>query len=73
VEELLAIFESLPSAVTELGCHPGDAVDVETTYRSDRAAELAVLSDPRVRAAVSAMGFELRSFQDVAAGINILL
>jgi predicted glycoside hydrolase/deacetylase ChbG (UPF0249 family) len=61
VEALLAILDSLPSAVTELGCHPVDAADVETT-----------LCDPRVRAAVSAMGFELRSFRDVAAGIGIL-
>jgi len=72
VESLLTILDSLPSGVTELGCHPGDATDVETTYRSDRTAELAVLCDPRVRAAVAAMGFELRSFRDVAAGIGIL-
>jgi predicted glycoside hydrolase/deacetylase ChbG (UPF0249 family) len=71
-EALLAILDSLTSGVTELGCHPGDTNDVETTYRSDRPSELAVLCDPRVRAAVSAMGFKLRSFRDVTAGIGVL-
>lgn len=72
VESLLTILESLAPGITELGCHPGDVTDADTTYRSERTAEVAVLCDPRVRAAVAAMGFELRSFRDVTAGIDIL-
>jgi predicted glycoside hydrolase/deacetylase ChbG (UPF0249 family) len=37
-------------------------------YRDERAAEVAVLCDPRVRAAIEAQRIELRSFSDYAGG-----
>src|SRR2546425_6318834 len=50
--------------ITELGCHPGFADDLNSVYRSERALEVRVLCDPRVRAAVVATGTELVSFGD---------
>jgi predicted glycoside hydrolase/deacetylase ChbG (UPF0249 family) len=59
------IVEGLPEGVTEVACHPGYADDVETFYRTERAAEVAALCDPRARAAISAAGVALCSFGDV--------
>lgn len=67
VAHLVEILDGLAPGVTELGCHPGYAGDLETTYRSERAREVAVLCDPRVRAAVAERGIVLGSFHDVAA------
>ena len=66
VESLLRIVRQLPSGVTELGCHPGDPVDLESSYRDERAIELRVLCDERVRHAIEAEGIELRSFATLA-------
>jgi predicted glycoside hydrolase/deacetylase ChbG (UPF0249 family) len=62
VDGLIDILARLPAGLTELGCHPGQGDDLDTTYRSERAEEVTVLCDPRVRAAIVAMGIELRSF-----------
>jgi predicted glycoside hydrolase/deacetylase ChbG (UPF0249 family) len=65
-EALLAIVAALPPGVTELACHPGDPTDLDATmYRDERRAELRILCDPRVRAAIAEAGIELRSFGDV--------
>jgi predicted glycoside hydrolase/deacetylase ChbG (UPF0249 family) len=48
--------------VTELGCHPGEAGDLDTMYRDERAREVEVLCSERVRAALAEMGIELCSF-----------
>jgi predicted glycoside hydrolase/deacetylase ChbG (UPF0249 family) len=67
IEQLVRIIEGLPEGVTEVACHPGYADDVETFYRTERAAEIASLCDPRARAAVVAAGVTLCSFADVEA------
>ena len=62
VEGLLRILRELPPGVTELGCHPGDGSDPDSGYRDERAQEVRILCDPRVRDALPALDIELRSF-----------
>ncbi len=62
VEGLLETLAGLPSGFTELGCHPGLDPELASTYGSERAQEVRTLCDPRVRAALAALGIELRSF-----------
>jgi chitin disaccharide deacetylase len=64
VERLVTIIAGLPEGITEVACHPGYADDVETFYRTERAAEITALCDPRARAAVVAAGAALCSFGD---------
>ena len=68
VEQLIKILKTLPPGYTELGCHPGEGEDLDSIYCGERTVELRVLCDPRVRAAVKAMGIELRSFLHLSAG-----
>jgi len=65
-QSLIAVLESLPVGVTELGCHPGFADDRDTMYGYQRRIELATLCSPRVRAAVIELGIELLNFEDVS-------
>jgi chitin disaccharide deacetylase len=71
LDALLGILETLPPGVTELACHPGDGSgldsDLDSTYGSERAQELGVLCDPRVRAAIAAAGIRLCSFGNIPA------
>jgi predicted glycoside hydrolase/deacetylase ChbG (UPF0249 family) len=67
-DRLIQILETLPAGYTELGCHPAAECDLDTMYRQERLEELKVLCDPRVRAAVTAMGIGLRSFVDLSHG-----
>ena len=62
VEKLINILKTLPPGYTELGCHPGEGEDLDSIYCGERAVELRVLCDPRVRVAIKAIGIELRSF-----------
>jgi predicted glycoside hydrolase/deacetylase ChbG (UPF0249 family) len=62
VEGLIALLTTLPAGLTELGCHPGIGNDMDSMYRSERALEVEVLCDPRVRAALVAEEIALRSF-----------
>ncbi len=62
VEALIGILSTLEPGTTELACHPGYAGDLDTMYRDERAVEVAVLCDLRVRAALDAEGIVLRSF-----------
>jgi chitin disaccharide deacetylase len=68
VNGLIHILETLPAGCTELGCHPADGCDLDTMYRHERLEELRVLCDPRVRAAITSMGIELRSFSNLSNG-----
>jgi chitin disaccharide deacetylase len=68
VDGLIHILETLPAGCTELGCHPADGCDLDTMYRHERLEELRVLCDPRVRAAITTMGIELRSFSNLSNG-----
>jgi predicted glycoside hydrolase/deacetylase ChbG (UPF0249 family) len=66
VEALVGEIERLPVGVTEMGCHPATAVDLETTYGSERVREVETLCDPRVRQAVDRAGVSLRSYRPYA-------
>ncbi len=65
VEGLLKILRELPEGVSELGCHPGFADDLETMYRDERLHEIEVLCDPRIKTALAELGIELTSFADL--------
>lgn len=58
---LLALLAGLPDGLTELGCHPGDGSG-EGDYVTERAQELAVLTDPVVVAFLRDRDIELTSF-----------
>jgi chitin disaccharide deacetylase len=64
-EQLLRVITTLPCGVTELGCHPGFADDLDSVYREERAKEVAALCDPRVRSAIEAEKIALASFRAV--------
>jgi chitin disaccharide deacetylase len=64
VEGLISVIEELPAGITELGCHPADPTDHDSTYDRERSVELATLCDPRVRTAIERNGVILRSFAD---------
>ena len=66
VKRLLSILAALPPGLTELACHPGEGDDLETMYRAERAQEVKVLCNPRVRTAITTMGIELCSFHVAA-------
>ncbi|HQU45536.1 MAG TPA: ChbG/HpnK family deacetylase [Pirellulales bacterium] len=66
VEALVGVLRHLRPGTTELGCHPGYADEVETSYRSERAREVAVLCDPRVRQLLAEEHIELVSFHHVS-------
>jgi chitin disaccharide deacetylase len=68
VESLLAVLAELPPGVTELACHPGYADDLDSPYRTERAQEVVVLCDPRVRAALSSLDIRLSSFRELTEG-----
>lgn len=73
VDALVRVIEGLPPGVTELGCHPGlgmGADGLDTMYRFEREREVAVLCDPRVRAAIVAAGIRLCSFRDLEGTIG---
>ena len=63
-DRLIRIIRTLPPGLTELTCHPGEADDIETTYRHERALELRTLCNPRVRDALTAAGVALCSFDN---------
>ena len=63
-DALVAIIQSLPAGVTELGCHPGLDAELDSSYRDERLVEVQTLCDPRVAAAVRRAGVRLRSFAD---------
>ncbi|MFL6238977.1 MAG: carbohydrate deacetylase [Actinomycetes bacterium] len=65
VDSLLGIIGALPVGITELGCHPGFDVEIDTMYRTERAQEVATLCDHRVRAALEAQRIRLCSFEEL--------
>lgn len=66
VESLLGILDGLADGLTELGCHPGYADGLRSSYTRERELELATLVDPRVRARIDELGIELVGWE--AAG-----
>jgi predicted glycoside hydrolase/deacetylase ChbG (UPF0249 family) len=65
VDSLIGLLRALPDGTTELGCHPGFAADLVSSYRDERAVEVATLCHPRVRAAIADEGIELQTFRAV--------
>ncbi len=68
VDALIALVGRFGPGVTELGCHPGEGDLPDTMYVRERGDEVRTLCDPRVRAAVRALGSELISFRDLVRG-----
>jgi predicted glycoside hydrolase/deacetylase ChbG (UPF0249 family) len=64
VAGFLRILAGLGTGVTEIGCHPAAADDLDTMYRMERLTELETLCDPRVRNAITEMDIQLRSFAE---------
>lgn len=62
VETLIALIETLPEGVTELGCHPGLDAELQSSYRLERLKEVETLCDPRVLEALRRAGITLRTF-----------
>jgi predicted glycoside hydrolase/deacetylase ChbG (UPF0249 family) len=65
VEALCNVITGLPSGVTEIGCHPGKAVEFDTTYANEREKEVKVLCDPRLKAFLTTEGIRLVSFRQI--------
>jgi predicted glycoside hydrolase/deacetylase ChbG (UPF0249 family) len=66
VDGLLRLLADLPAGVTELGCHPALAEDLDSVYVSERLEEVRTLCDPRVKDALDAAGIRLSSFAEIA-------
>ncbi|MDQ2915196.1 MAG: ChbG/HpnK family deacetylase [Chloroflexota bacterium] len=65
LEDLLALLGRLDDGVTELMCHPGEPdpeLVASSAYARERPLELAVLTDPRVRARLERDGTALTTF-----------
>ncbi len=60
---LAALIGDLPAGVTELCCHPGESVDFQSSYASERPIELRALCDPGVRQRVRECEIRLCSFR----------
>lgn len=65
VDGLAAILGQIGDGVTELGCHPGYADGLESSYTIEREHELRTLTDPRVRSRVAELGIELIGWGEV--------
>ena len=65
MSSLISILRTLPYGTTELGCHPGEANDLETMYGAERAQELNTLLDPQLPTMINSLGIELCSFADL--------
>jgi predicted glycoside hydrolase/deacetylase ChbG (UPF0249 family) len=67
---LLSILERLPSGTAELMCHPAyddDELTAVSSYVAPRAAELALLSGPAIRAAIASRRIQLINFADLVS------
>lgn len=65
VANLRQILAALPPGTTELGCHPGYDDGLATSYRAERAAEVAVLCAPEIRQALQTLDVRLCSFSSL--------
>jgi len=59
VQSLFQILGELEDGVTELGCHPGYAQGLDSSYTVEREQEVRTLTDPMVRARIEELGIEL--------------
>ena len=67
LSSLITILQSLPSGFTELGCHPGEAKDVQTDYREERLQEMNILCHPNIRKTLQVLHIQLCSFHALHA------
>jgi chitin disaccharide deacetylase len=65
VDALLHVLATLPSRDVELGCHPGYAEGLSSSYRAPREQELRTLTDARVRARIDELGLVLAGWGDL--------
>jgi predicted glycoside hydrolase/deacetylase ChbG (UPF0249 family) len=65
VEHLLELLAGLAEGDTELGCHPGYAEGLESSYTDEREEELRTLTDPSVRARVEELGIHLIGWDEL--------
>lgn len=70
VESLVRLVADLPAGVTELGCHPGEDADFDSPYRDERATEVSVLCDPRIRAVLAEQSVRLTSFHEITGQVD---
>jgi predicted glycoside hydrolase/deacetylase ChbG (UPF0249 family) len=68
VESLLGILAGLADGDTELGCHPGYADGLRSSYTVEREQELRTLTDSRVRDRVAELGIELIDWTGIPLG-----
>ena len=66
VESLLVILGQIGDGITELGCHPGYADGLTSTYTGERETEVRTLTDPRVRTRVGELGIKLIGFDELS-------
>lgn len=66
-QALVAWIGRLPEGITELGCHPGYADDLESAYRTERVQEVRTLCAREVRDAIAEGNIRLMSFHDLRA------
>jgi len=72
-EGLEKILRSLPDSITELACHPGYVThDLDSSYRVERAIELATLLDPRCLALMQELDIKLINFAGLSSKIHLL-
>jgi predicted glycoside hydrolase/deacetylase ChbG (UPF0249 family) len=72
VEHLEKLLRALPDGVTELACHPGYVTgDLDSSYRAERAIELATLLDPQVLSLIHALDITLISFAELSNGTRL--
>jgi predicted glycoside hydrolase/deacetylase ChbG (UPF0249 family) len=67
-KDLLEILNHLPDGTSELMCHPGyvdDGFSSESVYNRQRERELEILTDPSIKAAITASGIELITFAEL--------
>jgi chitin disaccharide deacetylase len=65
IDGLLKILAEMPDGISEIMTHPGiadDKLKSESTYNVQREKELAVLTDPKVKARIQELGIELTTF-----------
>jgi len=69
-KRLVHLLESLSEPVTEMACHPGLNVEINTMYRHERDWEVETLTDPRLPEVLDSLGIRLYTFRDFANDVS---
>ncbi len=62
---LKKIISTLPNGITELACHPGIDVEIQTMYKIERAMEVNSLCDESIKEEIAKGEIELCSFSEI--------